>query len=112
MIPIPDIIEKAKSTVARSIVRDIDSYFTRIGTPLTEINYIIVSGGGSVASGYIDDDGKYVTTSKSMSDYITDALVDICDGIEVIHYGDEPRLANIYGLGKLALLSNGEILKK
>lgn len=111
-VPIPDIVEKAKSNVARGIVRDIDSYFTRIGTPLTEINYIIVSGGGSVASGYTDDDGKHVTTSKPMSDYITNALIDICDGIEVIHYGDEPRLANIYGLGKLALLSNGEIIKK
>lgn len=111
-VPIPEIVEKAKKVVARNIVRDIDAYFTRIGTPLTEINYIIVSGGGSVASGYTDDDGKYITTSKPMSDYITSALNDVCDGIDVIHYGDEPRLANIYGLGKLALLSNGEIIKK
>lgn len=108
-IDISDTVNKAKEKIARDIVTRIDEYFGNIGIPIYEINYILVSGGGSMGSSYIDDVGKTVPTSQPMSYFITEALRNVCDGIEVINFGDEPRLANIKGLGMIAMKKNGEV---
>lgn len=107
--PIDDIIGRAKEEVARQIVSKMDPYFGSIGIPLTSMNYIVVSGGGSMGSSYIDADGKPKITSKPMSEYITTVLKDICDGIEVVQFDDEPRLANIRGLATTAMIKKGII---
>ncbi len=107
--PFGDKVEECKKLVAQDIVSKMDSYFNKIGLSLNSINYIIVSGGGSMESSYIDDEGKKVVTSKPMSEYITLALKNICDGVEVLHFGDEPRTANIRGLGMFAAVCNGVV---
>lgn len=106
---IREIVEHSKRQVAQQIIGKMDSYFAGIEMSLLSINYIIVSGGGSMESSYIDKDGKQVITSKPMSDYITEALHTICQGVDVVSFGDEPRTANIRGLGMYASLCNGEV---
>ena len=46
-----------------------------------------------------------------MSEYITKALKGICDGVEVVFFGDEPRTANIRGLGMYAAVCDGEAIE-
>ena len=106
---ISGIIDNAKSAVARAVIKQMDSYFSSMNIPIQTINYIVVSGGGSMGSSYIDENKVKHNTSEPMSKYITDALSDVCDGIEVIYFGDEPRLANISGLTAYAMAANGEI---
>lgn len=106
---IGDIVATSKERVAQQIISKMDSYFSGIEMSLMSINYIIVSGGGSMESSYIDENGKKVATSQPMSEYITRALQGICDGVEVVFFGDEPRTANIRGLGMFAALCNGEV---
>ena len=108
-VAVTDIVDAAKEMVAREIIRQFDLYFNSINMSLMSINYIIVSGGGSMGSSYVDDDGIRKDTSKPMSEYITTALKDICDGIDVEYFGDEPRTANIRGLGMFANLCHGEV---
>lgn len=106
-----DIVEIAKREIANKVISKITGYFQSIDTPISSFDYIIVSGGGSMESSYIDETGKKQPMSEPMSKYITDALIDICPDVEVIQVEEEPRLANIYGLAKLAMRSNGEIKK-
>lgn len=108
--PIEDIVSEGKEKVANQIISRLDTYFASLDMSLDQISYIIVSGGGSMASSYIDNDGKLHETSRPMSDYITDALQNTCDGVEVIYFGDEPRSANIKGLGIIAESLKGEIV--
>lgn len=110
MIPIEDIISTGKERVANQIISRFDTYFASLDMSLDQISYIVVSGGGSMSSSYIDDEGKLHETSRPMSDYITNALQDGCDGVEVIYFGDEPRSANIKGLGIIAEGLKGEII--
>jgi hypothetical protein len=70
------------------------------------VNSIIVSGGGSVASQYIDENGEAVITSAPMSEYVTEELQKWSPRTAVIEYGDEARFANIKGLFIRAMLSN------
>lgn len=106
---ITDVLNEAKADVATDIITRLDEYFNDIRIPLTDVNYIIVSGGGSMASSYIDENGQVVKTSEPMSVHITNALNKICPGVGVEFFGDEPRLANIKGLGLAALVKGGEI---
>lgn len=106
---ISDIVESAKMQVARQIASQLDQYFSSIQMSIMSINYIVVSGGGSMDSSYIADDGQKISTSKPMSEYITQALRSICPNIDVVFFGDEPRTANIRGLGMYAAVCNGEV---
>ena len=92
------VINEAKEKVAVSLVNSINNYFASRDIPLQTINAIIVSGGGSMSSQYINSDSEVVVTSKPMSEFITNALKNICDGIVVESHGDNPRMANINGL--------------
>lgn len=105
---IGDIVENCKRQVANQIVTNMDSYFTSINMNLMSVNCIIVSGGGSMQSSYVNDTGDVVVTSKPMSHYITESLKEICDTVDVVHIGDEPRTANIRGLGLYAAICDGE----
>lgn len=95
---VSDIVDDAKSHFARSVVNQMQGYFRQIDIPIQTIRAIIVSGGGSMRGQYVDDNGEVIETSKSMSHYITQALREVCPGVEVEEYGESPRLANINGL--------------
>ena len=88
----------AKSQLADTIVNEIQSYFGNVGIPPQEIKAVCVSGGGSLAGMYLNDEGEFVQTSRPVSDFIMDKLHSICPAVEVIPYGEESRLANIKGL--------------
>ena len=91
------------------IKEQLTTYFSMIEINLSTIEYIIVSGGGSLPSSYIGEDGKPVVTSEPMSTYLTEALKDSCHGVEVVHFGDEPRTANVRGLGLYANACSGVV---
>lgn len=95
---ISNAVNDAKRSTAESLITDMDEYFSRVKVPLQSINAIIVSGGGSMRSQYIDDNKEVKYTSKPMSDFITEAMKDRCDGIVVESHSDNPRFANIHGL--------------
>lgn len=98
-IEIRDIVNDAKKTLASSIITQMDTYFRLINMPISTIRAIIVSGGGSLSSQYINKDTlETVVTSKPMSEYITEELQTLCNGIEVEKYGENSRVANISGL--------------
>ena len=61
-------------------------------------------------SSYIDEQtGKPVIVAESITTHIANAIQTRCDGIEVVHIEDDPRTANIRGLGLWAVVNNGEI---
>ncbi|MEM4385689.1 MAG: ParM/StbA family protein [Candidatus Anstonellales archaeon] len=97
-VDISDIVEQAKRAFASSVVSQMQGYFRQVNIPIQTIRAIIVSGGGSIESQYIDDNGNVVKTSKPMSEYITEFLKEICPTVEVENHLDNPRLANIMGL--------------
>lgn len=110
MTLIEDIIAEGKELVAEQIISRLDTYFASLDMSIDQISYIVVSGGGSMSSSYIDDEGKLHETSRPMSDYITDALQNSCEWVEVLYFGDEPRSANIKGLGIIAQTLKGEVI--
>lgn len=97
-IDISEEVDEAKHKVAQSIVQKMDGYFGTVDMSINNINVIVVSGGGSMHSQFISDTGETVITTKPMGYYITEALKGYCKGIEVVNYGDNPRIANIKGL--------------
>lgn len=108
--PIPEIVNDAKTFLANDIISRLDGYFTDIGISLDSIEYVVVSGGGSMPSSYIDEQtGKPVIVAESITTHIANAIQTRCDGIEVVHIEDDPRTANIRGLGLWAVVNNGEI---
>ena len=93
-----DAVNQAKAVLASTIVNELQTYFTTVGISLQEVKAVCVSGGGSLAGQYTDDNGEVVQTSRPVSDFIMDELHKICPTVDVIPYGDESRLANIKGL--------------
>lgn len=91
-------LANAKKEFARSIVEQIQSYFRLVNIPLQTVRAIVVSGGGSLASGYIGEDGKFNETCAPASEFITKELNNIVDGIDVIAMPDDARHANIKGI--------------
>lgn len=91
-------VENAKSKLASSIVTQIQSYFRSINIPIQTVRAVVVSGGGSMAGEYTDEDGTTHITSRSVSEYITESLSTLCKGIEVEQFSNSPRMANITGL--------------
>lgn len=95
---ISDIVVAAKKVFAKSVVGQMQGYFRQVDIPIQTIRAIIVSGGGSMQSQYIDANNEVIKTSEPMSYYITESLKEVCEGVEVEPYGDSPRTANILGL--------------
>lgn len=92
------IVEKAKKNFAGQLRGLIEAYFGQMNMPLATIRAIVVSGGGSMHGQYADDNGMTHTTTLPMSEYITNELKSICPGVEVLSYGENPRMANTSGL--------------
>jgi hypothetical protein len=74
------------------------TYFGKIEVPITTVNAIVVSGGGSMQSQYVNADGEVVKTSEPMSYYVTQELKKWSKGTVVVEYGGEARFANVKGL--------------
>lgn len=91
-------VKQAKKEYAREVVANIQSYFRKVNIPIQSIRAIMVSGGGSMQSQYIDESSNVVVTVAPMSEFITEQLKDICDSVEVRAYDGNPRTANITGL--------------
>ena len=97
-IVIGDLLDTAKYELAAALVNKMDTYFKRIDEDINSIRAIVVSGGGSLQSQYINENKEVVKTSEPMSYYVTQELKKYANGIEVVHYGEEPRFANVKGL--------------
>lgn len=97
-IDFSDFVKRAKEEFAIQVTNNMNTYFTIVGIPLQNFKGVVVSGGGSMSSEYVTDEGETVKTSEPMSYYISERLKAICNGIEVLYIGDEPRLANIKGM--------------
>lgn len=97
-IDVSKIVADAKMECARGIIASMETYFKQVEIPINFIRAIVVSGGGSMHSQYVNENGEVVVTTDPMSSYITSALTKTWTGIDVKHYGNSPRLANISGL--------------
>ena len=95
---VSDLVSEAKVDLAQQLVAHLQTYFERKKIPLRTVNTIVVSGGGSVQSQYVNADGEVVKTSEPMSYFVTKELTKISDGTEVVEYGEDARFANIKGL--------------
>lgn len=93
-----ELIHNAKEALARKLTINMQTYFKLIGIDLNMVNAIVVSGGGSLQSQYINNDGEIVKTSEPMSYFVTQELLKISSGTDVVPYGDEARFANVKGL--------------
>lgn len=91
-------LECAKREFASQVVNQMQNYFRKVGIALQSVRVIVVSGGGSMKSEYTDEKGVTIVTSEPASYYITEALRDICDGIDVVTFSENPRMANTIGL--------------
>lgn len=94
---ISKLVSEAKDALAAAIVDRMDPYFKGIGIPLQTLNAIVVSGGGSLRSGYKEGD-TMIYTSEPMSSFVTNRIKGWFSQIEVIPYGDEARYADVKGL--------------
>lgn len=103
---ITEIIEEAKVHLAQALRKSLMTYFTQIEIPIQVVNNIIVSGGGSLESFYIDENDEKVITSRPTSKFLTDAIHEVCKEVDVVYYGDGARLANINGLGIQAMVED------
>lgn len=91
-------LERVKREFAQQVVGEMQNYFRKVGVALPSVRAIVVSGGGSMKSEYTDEKGATIVTSQPASFYITEALKGICDGIDVVTFSENPRLANTIGL--------------
>ena len=92
------LVSEAKMDLARQLVSHVQTYFQRIEIPLRTVNTIVVSGGGSMQSQYVNDEGEVIKTSEPMSYFVTQELTKISNGTAVVEYGEDARFANIKGL--------------
>ena len=95
---ISNLISSAKTALAKKLIAHMQTYFKMVGVDLNIINAIVVSGGGSMQSQYVNNNGEVVKTSEPMSHFVTNELLNLSKGTEVVFYGDEARLANVKGL--------------
>lgn len=91
-------VNESKQEVADIIINEMTNYFIEKGYPISAIDAIVVSGGGSIASQYVNKDGEIVPASKPMSEIISDKLTKLSPGTVVESHGSNPRTANIEGL--------------
>lgn len=97
-VNVGDILRKAKTEFAQTIVAELQSYFRLVNIPLQSIRCIIASGGGSLTSGYVDEEtGEFIPTCPCISEFITKEFNNIVESIDVVSM-DDPRTANVRGL--------------
>lgn len=97
-----EIVDQAKERVVQDIAVRLNTYFTRMRITPKDISYIVVSGGGSMCSSYVDENGKVQVTSKPLSEFLTKIIHTMSPSTQVMFFSDEPRMANIRGLVSVA----------
>lgn len=97
-VDVSSLVAKAKVELAKKLMTHLPLYFKAIQIDMSTINAIIVSGGGSMQSQYVNNDGEVIKTSEPMSFYVTQELLNFSSGTEVVAYGSDARLANVKGL--------------
>ena len=103
-----EIVSQAKRECARGIVQSMQTYFRQVDIPIQTIRAIVVSGGGSMHSQYVDENNEIVVTAEPMSSFITEAIKEICEGVDVVNHGENPRMANITGLFIRAMIDEAK----
>lgn len=103
-LDISEAVTESKRVLARMVVQEIQSYFSLLNMPLQTMRAVIVSGGGSLHSKYVDANGQEKITSEPMSSYITEYMSKICPGLAVVPYGENARMANVNGLALRAMI--------
>lgn len=93
-----DLVNEAKKELAGQLTSSLSTYFQQIRIPIQQIRAIVVSGGGSMAGQYINNDGDVIVTSEPLSKFVTEALQAICPGVVAVPYGEDARFANVKGL--------------
>ena len=97
-VDISDIVAQSKSALAKKLTIHMQTYFKRVGIDVKTINAIVVSGGGSMQSQYVNNDGEVIKTSEPMSAFVTAELQLWSPGTEVVPYGEDARFGNVKGL--------------
>ena len=97
-VDISDIVAQSKSALAKKLTIHMQTYFKRVGIDIKTINAIVVSGGGSMQSQYVNNDGEVIKTSEPMSAFVTAELQLWSPGTEVVPYGEDARFGNVKGL--------------
>lgn len=95
---VSDLVNLAKADLAKQLTTYMQTYFKRVNIPIQTINAIMVSGGGSMQSQYINEDGEVVKTTEPMSYFVTQELTEWSKGTDVVEYGEDARFANVKGL--------------
>ena len=95
-VDVSDMLRRAKQEFARTIVAELQNYFRLVNIPLQSIRAIMVCGGGSLPSGYFENE-QFVQTCACVGDFITKELNNVVENIDVITMED-PRTANTRGL--------------
>lgn len=92
-------VSAGKQKLAAEIVSEIlGGYYTNVGIAPTEVIAIVVSGGGSMASSYRDNDGNPKITSKPVCDYVCTEVQKCSADVPVVSVGGNPRTAVARGL--------------
>lgn len=100
-----ELVNNAKRALAAQLMQYITNYFKSIEIPITLINAIVVSGGGSLPGQYRAEDNSRLQTSEPMSKFVTEELIGISQHTQVVEYGNDARLANIRGLYVRSMLN-------
>lgn len=108
-VDVSEYVKQSKMQLAERVVQSLQTYFNEIDMPIQSFNAVAVSGGGSMRGQYVDENSNdVITTSEPLSSFVIEPLKKICSTIEVVHYGEDARYANIYGL---ALAAKAEMPK-
>lgn len=101
-------LKKCKRDFAKMLFEHMETYFSTVNVSLQSIKAIFISGGGSMPSYYLDENGKEVVTTPSVSEYIEEILKGVCDAVDMVTSPVEnPRECNIIGT-----VLNMNVLKK
>jgi hypothetical protein len=100
-----ELVDQCKRVAAESLYALIEQYFRKINIPLESFRGVVVTGGGALRGGYTSDSGEFVSTSRSVGDYVVDMLSARCSGIVALECDLDSREANTLGLYVMARLN-------
>lgn len=97
-IDISDDVAEAKKRLASKLNTYMPGYFRQINKDISTVNAVVVSGGGSMQSQYINEKNEVIKSSEPISAFISNEIHRLSPGTVVIPYGDDARFANVKGL--------------
>lgn len=96
------LLDEAREHCAGEIRQQMSTYFKRTGVDIKTIGAVILSGGGSLSAGLVNEEGEKadVGDTHSVGHYICETL-----GLQGYYYGEGARYANVEGLVLRSLLA-------